>query len=228
MENLSERSLLRLLQLSSSTLPVGAYAFSSGLESAVERGWVDDSKTTIDWLSLQLTESLVKTDLPILLRQLRAIEEQDVQGVAYWNDYLLACRETAELRLSDTSTGLALMTLLKQLSVSLTVFDGLGEKPEVSFVSVFATACHYWGIDEQSACYGFLWSWLDNQVAAAIKLVPLGQVAAQKALDHLLPSLPERVEESLNICDAEIGSSLPALAMVSSWHESQYSRLFRS
>ncbi len=220
--------LLRLLQLSSAALPVGAYAFSQGLEYGVETGWLSDADKTHDWLLLQMQESLAKTDIPILLRQFEAISNADTQQFDYWNSTVLACRETEELRLSDTAPGEALAKLLRELDVPLNMLDDISNAKNISFVSMFAIAIHHWRIHQQDGCYGFIWSWLENQVAAATKLVPLGQVAAQQLLGRLLEAVPSVIETGKAISDEQIGTSLPALAMASSWHETQYSRLFRS
>jgi len=216
--------LLRLLQLASAALPVGAYAFSQGLETAVEEGWVSDESAAGDWLSLQLEESLARVDLPLLLRLLRAARTGDTGALEYWNAYGLACRESAELRLAETATGEALCRLLAQLGVPLPA--PLAER--AGFVAAFAVAAAHWQVDSRAGGLGYAWSWLENQVSAATKLVPLGQTSAQRLLGRLLERVPAALECARGVPDEDIGASLPALAMASAWHETQYSRLFRS
>jgi urease accessory protein len=75
---------------------------------------------------------------------------------------------------------------------------------------------------------GYLWSWLENQVLCAIKLVPLGQVAGQTLLSELIHTIPTLVSAALEMTDDTLGSSTLGIAMMSSRHETQYSRLFRS
>lgn len=220
----TDTALLRLLQLASAALPVGGYAFSQGMETAVEEGWLPDEATTYDWLSLQLQESLARVDLPLLLRQLRAVRTADDDSLAYWNAYILACRESSELRLSDTAMGDALLKLMRQLQLPVP-----NELPrETAFLTAFALAAVHWQVDSRAACLGYTWSWLENQVAAATKLVPLGQSSAQRLLGQLIDSVSAAVDFAENVADEDIGASLPALAMASAWHETQYSRLFRS
>ncbi len=224
MTTLTDASLLRLLQLSSAALPVGGYAFSQGMETAVEEGWLPDERATGQWLSLQLHESLARTDLPLLLRQLHAARIGDGATLAWWNACVLACRESAELRLADTAMGEALVKLLRQLQVPLV--EPLPE--DITFISAFAIAASHWQVDRRTACLGYAWSWLENQVAAATKLVPLGQTSAQRLLGTLIAEVPAVLDRSAAVEDEDIGASLPALAMASAWHETQYSRLFRS
>lgn len=222
---LTEPSLLRLLQLSSLSLPVGGFAYSQGLEHAVEAGWIHDKKSARDWLALQLTESLAHVDLAILLRLCDAQDNADANALDYWNQYLLACRETAELRLTDVQMGQALVRLLSQLQIS----TGLQPRfEEYSFVTAFCIAACHWRIAPQAVAFGLAWSWLENQVAAATKLVPLGQTQAQELLGDLQAEIPATVTRAAVLEDDQLGSSLPALAIASSLHETQYSRLFRS
>jgi urease accessory protein len=220
----TDNALLRLLQLSSAALPVGGYAFSQGLEFAIDEGWLSNKADIAQWIDVQMMESLAAVDLPLLHRQLAAAVNADREQLAYWNDYTLACRETAELRLTDTAMGAALVKLLASLDVPMLY---QAEK-DVSFVTAFAMAAAYWQLDSRSCCHGYLWSWLENQVAAATKLVPLGQTTAQQLLSELLALIPGAIDKSLGIDDDAIGASLPALAMASARHETQYSRLFRS
>ena len=229
--------LQRLLQLSSASLPVGGYSFSQGLEYAVDSGWVKNEVQVADWVSLVMHESLAQVDLPILQRLIATQENSDektaVKELSYWNAYALACRETDELRLTDSAMGDALARLLAQLDIPLLLEqakgeESLGQKNEVSFLSGFAAASVHWRINTDDACVGFLWSWLENQIAAATKLVPLGQTSAQKLLVQLGDQLMPVLKRAREVDDDNIGSSLPGMVMASSWHETQYSRLFRS
>lgn len=219
----TDSALLRLLQLSSASLPVGGYAFSQGLEYAVETGWVSNLDQTREWLSLQLLESLAQVDCPILLRCHRTLEQGDTSQLQYWNHYALACRETRELRLTDTATGNALIRLLAQLQIE----QPLGRQ-EVSFVAAFAIAAHHWQLSEEASVLGLVWAWLENQVAAATKLVPLGQTQAQQLIGEMQQQVPAAITRAKGLQDSELGAGLPALAIASAKHEHQYSRLFRS
>lgn len=219
----TDAALLRLLQLASPTLPVGGYAFSQGLETAVEQGWLEDASATREWLQQQLLYSLARVDVPLLLRLHRAAAAGDSETLAYYNRYALACRETAELRLTDSAMGEALGRLMRELGEPL---PELGR--DVSFVAAFACAAAHWQIEAPTTVNGYLWSWLENQVAAATKLVPLGQSAAQRLLGELMPALERAHAAGREVGDHAIGASLPVLALASAWHETQYTRLFRS
>ncbi len=219
-------SLLHLLQLSSATLPVGAYAYSQGLEYAIDHYGLKDKDAVEHWIHALMKRSLGSLDLPVLRRMYTAWSNKDYETINFWNDFLLANRETHELLLEDEQLGLALGRLLKSLAVTTETqaFDLLSP----SFVSQFSLAGAYWKIGIEELCQGFVWSWLENQVAAATKLVPLGQTQAQQLLLKLIASIPPIVAHSTQLNDDELGVSLPGLTMVSALHERQYSRLFRS
>jgi len=220
----TDTALLRLMQLSSVSLPVGGYAFSQGLEFAIERGWIRNSQQVSEWLEQQLLYAVAQTDLPLLRLAMTAAEAQQQKQLQHCNDLALACRETRELRLTDSAMGEA----MNRLMVSLAVPQPLPSSGGLSFVVLFGIAAQHWQIGYPTAALGFLWSWLENQVAAATKLVPLGQTQAQQLLGELQPLLPEAISRAEQVEEDEIGSGLQGLAIASAGHETQYSRLFRS
>lgn len=221
--------LNRLLQLCSANLPVGGFSFSQGLEYAVEMGWLTCAKSTASWININLAESIAQTDLAILKRLYTALAAKDIAAFTYWNEHLVACRESHELLLADMAMGKALIRLINQLdTVELDTFEPITEIRDISFVSAFALCAFVFDLDLLSAQSGYSWTYIDNQVAAATKLVPLGQTQAQNLLFELTQNTQEIIEKANNIADDDIGTSLPHLAMASAWHETQYSRLFRS
>lgn len=226
---ITNSALIRLLQLSSVSLPVGGYAFSQGLEYAVESGWVDDGETARQWLQAQIEYALAEVDLPVL-RHAYAVEPGEFEPLVMLNAIALACRETAELRLTDVAMGEALLRLLRGIEPSLVeqIVSCVGEGEDYSFVVMFALTARHWQIDEETAAVGLAWSWLENQVAAATKLIPLGQTQAQQLLTGLQSALEVSIRTSKDVSLENVGASLPALAIASALHETQYTRLFRS
>ena len=219
-------ALLRVLQLASPALPIGGYAYSQGLEYAVEQDWVKDLESAAAWLEGVANRALGQLDIPVLLRQFAALEAGDRAAVQRWNDWLLANRETAELYLEDSQQGGALLRLMISLEMP-TALDWPKGEP-IALMTAFAMAGSHWQTDVRSLAHGVLWSWLENQVGAATKLVPLGQTDAQRLLGRLLPGLPLIVDAASELKDDELGAGLPGLAFASARHEHQYTRLFRS
>lgn len=222
----TDLSLLRLLQLVSPGLPIGMYSYSQGMERAVDDGWITSAEQTADWLHGLMQNGLGRVDMPILARLYDAWRDSDNAAVEHWNHTLIACRETAELRTEDKQTGQALARLL--VNLDLAEAHTWLKRHDTTLATLFALAATRWQIGKVDAMTGYLWSWLENQILCAVKLVPLGQVAGQQLLKNLAGELPGLVEQALRLTDEEIGGSCFGLALASSRHEMQYSRLFRS
>ncbi|WP_298449068.1 urease accessory UreF family protein [uncultured Marinobacter sp.] len=221
----SDLALLGLMQLVSPALPIGAFAWSQGLESAFEMGWVRNEEELGEWLEGVLEDGLTRCELPVLYRLQNCWAKSDSRGLAYWNDWLHASRETAELSDEGTRLGLALLRLLTSLKLEPQA-DQLPEEPD--YVTVFAWTAYQRGVPVRQSLLGFVWGWLENQLAVACKAMPLGHTAAQRLNEQLRSKLVAAVENALSLPDEHMGPILPGLALGSAQHETQYSRLFRS
>ena len=96
------------------------------------------------------------------------------------------------------------------------------------FAAMFALACARWGIAPLDGAGALTWSWAENQVASAVKLVPLGQTSAQRILFDVGPRIEAACLHGLDLPDDDIGGSALGLCIASSLHETQHTRLFRS
>lgn len=217
---------LRLWQLISPALPVGAYAYSGGLEYALHAGWLRDAHEVEQWITGLLRHTLCRLDLPVLQRCYHAWSESDMEAVQQWSEFILAARESNELHAEDLQLGRALATLLSDLG--LAEATSFRQSEAAPFVSLLALAGIKWQVPIEQLAAGMLWAWSENQVAAAIKLMPLGQTAGQKMLLHIAEVIPVAVATGLELHDDEIGAMAPGLGIASALHETQYSRLFRS
>ena len=222
-------ALARLLQLASPALPVGAYSYSQGLESAVEAGDVRDASGAGRWIGDVLTLSIAKFEAPAWCRLHAAWMARDFAKVGRLNGWFRVTRETAELRAETLQMGYS----LRRLCVELAEFDAaslaeLEALEEVVFPTVFTYAVAKWGIPAREALIAYLWSWLENQVMAALKAVPLGQTDGQRLLLRLGANLVAMADDAFAAEDSSLANFVPGLAIASSRHETQYSRLFRS
>ncbi len=218
--------MLRLWQLISPALPVGAYAYSQGLEYALHAEWLGDEDDVKQWIQGQVRHSLSYLDIPVLKRLYQAWTNHDESSVNQWSQFLIASRESSELLAEDLHLGRALAVLLTDLGIQRA--EKYKQSDTACFASLLSLAAVEWNISLNEISNGYLWAWLENQVAAAIKLVPLGQTAGQRILMSVSESIPEAVEKGLAINDEDIGMLAPAVSIASALHETQYSRLFRS
>lgn len=223
--------LIRLLQLASPALPVGAYTYSQGLEWAVESGAVRDEASVARWIGDLLEWNLARFEGPLLAQLMRAWEDGDDAQVVALNADFLASRESAELRAETVQMGYSLVRLLADLDafaalpgrrVRLVALD------TPSFPTAWAAAAAAWAIPVDMALPAYLWAWLENQVMAAVKAVPLGQSAGQRLLATLGGRIPELAAQAARLSADQWSNFTPGLALASSRHETQYTRLFRS
>jgi urease accessory protein len=223
---LEPAALLRLLQLTSSVLPIGAFAYSQGLEGAIERGWIAGEAGLAAWLGGVGSHSLVGLDLPVLLRLHAAWLDGDPEQAWSLSELLLAQRESRELLEQDEHLGSALSGVLMNVGVAGAAhFRG---RPGVSYAFAYALGAAHFGLSARAMAHAYAFAWSEQQVGAAARLLPLGHMASQRVLSELLSRIPGWIERAQAIPSERIGALTPALAMASAWHESQYSRLFRS
>jgi urease accessory protein len=219
-------SLLHLMRLTSPLLPIGAFAYSQGLEQAIHLGWVRNAFTLEAWLRGLLRAPLVYTDLAILRRAHRAWKAADVAAARLLAQTLLALRESSELRQEELHLGSGLLRLLRQQEVPGA--EALTGDHERSYVVSFALAAVHFGVSEAATLHGYCFAWLENQVSAALRCMSFGQSEAQAVLGQLLEHVPDAVAHSARIADDELGFASVGLALASADHETLYSRLFRS
>ena len=220
------QSLLSALHLASPALPVGGFAYSQGLEQAIEDRWVTQVEQAYVWIRDVLLLNLARQELPLWLVCHRAVMQLDWSALATANQELYALRETAEFRLESVQMGHSMTKLFAQwpqgaalnaLSIELWTYPA-------SYAALAAIS----GVDETMASTAYLWSWVENQVLAAVKIIPLGQIDGQKLLHRLKGDVERATEIARSTDPAHAGSAAFGLAVASARHESQYSRLFRS
>lgn len=223
--NIDQMQLLQLLQLTSPSLPVGGFSWSQGTESAIDQGWLQGEQDFADWLQGIIETTFVYQEWPLLRVLYAAWQQDDLPSVIRWNHYALALRETRELHQEDMQMGAALLRLCVDLGFGKA---SQWQQANTSYVTAFAMAACEKSVPVEAACSGLLWSWLENQIAAALKTFPLGQTAGQRVFHRIVGTVPALLEQSREVREDDIGLSLPGVVLASMQHERQYSRLFRS
>jgi len=220
----TDAALLQLIWLASPALPVGGFAYSEGLEAAVESARIRDEATAADWLSGQLHLCLSRADLSVMGEAIAAWRAGDLASIARLDAWVLATRETAELRQQAEQMGRSLVEWLKSVQPEVAA---RAPRP-LTYPVASALAASASAAPVRDCLLAFAFGWAENMVQAAIKSVPLGQGAGQRILLRLAADIPAAVVKAAALREDERQSFAPMLAILSAQHETQYSRLFRS
>jgi len=236
---MAPESRLRLLQLVSPALPVGAFSYSEGLEVLVQEGRLCDGAALGQWLRAELERGTLTLEAAALAELRQALNgwrqgngQDQHLAVLELDGWLLALREAPEVRAQQRQMGASLLQLLADLGWPLPV--GVEDapvpatRPQLSWPAAFAWAglCLEIGSPELEEAY--LYGWTANQISAAVRLVPLGATEGQRLQLQLAPLIAERATELAatdprDLWNGGVGAGLAQLR-----HAELYSRLFRS
>jgi urease accessory protein len=227
-EALSAASLIQLIWLASPALPVGGFSYSEGLEVAVERVGVTTESAASDWLEDQLHLTLARADLAVIAQAIPAWRDEDFARIQQLNDWVLHTRETSELRAQTEQMGRSLLAWLhNHEGANPAHLQACTDLPP-TYPVAFALAASQTQAGVRDCLLTYAFGWAENMVQAALKSVPLGQSSGQRILARLGQRIPAAVELATSLADDERQAFSPMLAILSSQHETQYSRLFRS
>lgn len=222
-------ALLHLLQLASPSLPIGAYSYSQGLESAIECAAVKDEASARGWIAAHLQHVVARFEAPLLWRLLQAFAARDAEAVRDWSEKFVASRDSAEFRAETIQMGYSLGKLVQDLGIAdaslLAILRSVTELPLPSAMACAAVALQ---VPPPEALLGSVFSWAENQVLVCVKSVPLGQVAGQRLLLSLSSEIAAAATRAQQLADDELSNWAPGLSLLSMQHEIQYSRLYRS
>ncbi|MEY2843171.1 MAG: hypothetical protein RI920_1208 [Pseudomonadota bacterium] len=241
---LSAAARMQLMWLASPALPVGGFSYSEGFEAAVDAGKVTNEASAGAWLRDQLHLSLARADLAVVAKALPAWQRHDLARITELNDWVVHTRETSELKLQAEQMGRSLVEWVRNRGASVAPNDPrlaqcAALKPAPTWPVAFALAVAQCLPDNpghtaphsnivKDTLLSFAFGWAENMVQAAIKSVPLGQSAGQRILQSLIDEIPIAIDHACALGDLQRQAFTPMLAILSSQHETQYSRLFRS
>jgi urease accessory protein len=221
--------MVPLLAWLSPSYPVGAYAYSHGLEWAAEAGDIGTADRLAAWLAEILEHGAGRTDAILLAIAHRAAMATDRLALTEVNDLALALAPSPELRLETRQQGRSFLdtTLAAWPAPGLSALAAV-LNDEVAYPVAVGVAAASHGVPLLRTGEAFLLAFMQNLVSAALRLVPIGQTAGTRVLAGLAPGVSALAQETLALGPDDIGSATFRADLGSFLHETQYTRLFRS
>jgi urease accessory protein len=223
---------LTLLQFADGLFPAGAYAHSFGLESYVQSGTVSSSEGVEHFLRAYLNSSVAPTDLVALLCVWKAGKSGDLGACIALDETLDAMKTASELREASRQMGRQTLRVVNHFA-NHALLSEFGVAVAANF-----SPCHHsivFGMigaamdwPEQEMARAFLYSTSAALVGAALRLLPLGQLAGQRILWNVGPLIAQLAEEAQGKTPEDMWSFAPALEIASMRHATLEARLFRS
>ena len=221
---------LEFLQLISPSLPVGAFSYSEGLEWLVQNKKVYDETTLFNWIESELSRGQITIEassVPHIMRDLiNWSDHKDVQHkliIDEWNSWLGSLRDSPDIRSQQIQMGQSLLQLLIDLDHPLP-----GNEKKFVWPIAWAWAGVCWDIPHLDLVEGFLYSWVANQLSAALRLLSLGPTKAQQLQKKSLLLIKSQASFLVQQNPKEIWIGDVGAIMAQQSHVELYSRLFRS
>ncbi len=222
---IAAQALLPLMAWLSPSYPVGAFAYSHGLEWAVEAGDVRDEATLSAWLADLVARGAGRNDAILFAAAYRAAQAGDRPALEEINALALALAPSAELYLETAQQGRSFQdaTLAAWPAAGLDALSG-----DVAYPVAVARAAAAHGLPLDQAAPAYVFGFVQNLVSAAVRLAPIGQTTGTRVLSALAPIVAEVAARALAQTLDDLGSATFRADLGSLRHETQYTRLFRS
>ena len=220
---MSDPGLYRLLAWLSPSFPVGAFAYSHGIEWAVEDRRIETEASLQAWISDVVHYGSGWTDAVLFAHA------YDTENLATLNEHALALAPSKERYLETTAQGTAfLKTVLDAWTWpgAAQARDALGNDVAYPIAVALASAGH--GIPKAAALHAYLHALAANLVSAGVRLIPLGQTAGQRILAALEAPIDATASAAMNAEFKDLGGIAMMSDIAAMRHETQYTRLFRS
>jgi urease accessory protein len=222
-------TVLPLLAWLSPAYPVGAYAYSHGLEWATEAGAIMDEASLLAWLADVLEHGAGRNDALLLAAAHRAVTAADNAALVEVNDLALALAPSQELRLETRQQGRSFLdttTIAWGVPLLLDLAGYLDD--EVAYPVAVGLAAGAHGLPLPPTLEAFLLVFMQNLISAALRLAPIGQTGGTRVLAGLAPAIAALAQNVPHRTLDDIGSATFRADLGSFLHETQYTRLFRS
>jgi urease accessory protein len=229
---ITDPALYQLVSWLSPGFPVGAYAYSHGLEFAVEKERVKDEASLRQWIQVIITHGAGRSDSILFCAAWRAVDAGYEGALTNAVTLADAHRGTSEMALESSAQGAAFIQTVQACWTSpeferwAAVLNDI-DRP-ISYAVATGVAAGAAGIPLQPALLVYLQAISANLISAGVRLVPLGQTAGQKVQAALQETIISAVDAGLTQSLDDLGVATPMVDWASAQHETQYTRLFRS
>jgi urease accessory protein len=220
---------LPLLIWLSPAFPVGAFAYSHGLEWAVEAGDIVDAPSLALWLVDLLEFGAARSDAILFSAAFRAAAAADWPELRDVNELAVALTPSAERRLETTAQGAAFVAA-GRAAWDCEPLQRLDDAPDgrIAYPVAVAGAAASHGQPLDASLEAFVLAQAANLISASLRLGAIGQTDGQKILAALLPRIRALAHEAQTARLADLGGCAFRSDIAAMRHETQYSRLFRS
>ncbi len=226
------RTLWRLLQISDQFFPTGAYTFSHALETYVAEGAIGDRMSCQQWLVNLSRNALGPCDMVFCGHAFRLAAMHDATAMVELDRLLTSFKVPRELRLESRHTGQAFLRsamALSPLPFVAEFYQCVQQETAYGHHAIaFGVVAQGLELTEESALLAYLYNVTAGLVAAAVRLIPLGQSEGQRLLHDLAPTLHDVMQMYRDLTPEAAWSCTPGLDIRSMQHERLYSRLCRS
>jgi urease accessory protein len=220
--------LVHTLQLMDSLFPVGAFAYSDGLESAAAAGRVRDATSLAGWLDHFLNFVFVPCEGLALLKCVRAAQKGEWTTIRSIDEELTALKPAAATRAGSKSVGKRLLTTYAAIVRDDPFLSIIDTFPHCNTPVAYGVVLSHRGLEGHDAVVAFGYVRLAGVVSAALRLIPLGQQQGQALLTRAIDRLPTAADQILQTEAEPLRSFNPLLDVQQMNHRYVYSRLFRS
>jgi urease accessory protein len=217
---MEDRSFIIAMQLADSFFPVGAFAYSDGLETAAAEGRVHDSASLGEWMNHFLDRVYIPCEGLALMKCIRALEADDLETVGRLDEELTAIRPARSVRFASTGVGKRLLSLRFPEYASI-----LGHG---NAAAAYAVVFFHSGLTQRQGFLAFGYNRLAGILSAGLRLISIGQQQGQLLLTEAAARLPAAADRTQQLIDEPLRSFSPLLDIAQMNHQYLYSRLFRS
>jgi urease accessory protein len=211
------QQLLHLLAFMSPAFPVGSFAYSHGLERAIDDGTVTSADEVREWIASLLVHGNGWNDAVLFSQAYDASDKVRLEI----DELALALAASRERALETSDLGQSFANAVATFSTS----EAMNFK---TYPVAVAAACQKTCIDKRTGLLGYLQAFSSNLIAVAVRLVPMGQSKGLEVMRDLMPVVSKTAERALAASLDDLGSSTLLSDIAAMKHETQYSRVFRS